>query len=52
MDAFLRVLGMVYDLFNTQMNIYGFTFSLWDVLMFGLIVGAVLKFVGYVFYED
>ncbi len=52
MENFLFVLGKVYELFNHPMTIYGFTFSLWDMLMFGLVVGVVIKFVGYMFYEN
>ena len=52
MGDFLSVLAKVFEFFQLEMNVYGFVFSFWDVLMFGLIVGVVLKFVGGVFYED
>ena len=52
MESFLSVLAMVYNLFNYPLNVYGFEFSFWDVAMFALITGVVLKFIGMVFYED
>ena len=52
MQDFLAIMGMVYDLFNLPLHIWGFEFSLWQVMMFSLIVGIVFKFVAHLLYED
>lgn len=52
MQVLLDFLGQIYELFNIPMNIYGFTFSFWDVMMFSLIVGVIFGFVRHMFYEN
>lgn len=38
MDLFSAALTGAYNLFNTDMTFYGFTFSYWDVFLWSLIV--------------
>ncbi len=52
MSDFLAVMRVVYDLFNLPINLYGFEISLWQGLMFGLLVSIVFGFVGRLFYDD
>ena len=52
MEYFLAVMAMVYDLFNIPLNIYGFEFSLWQILIFGLLISVVFVFVGRMIHGD
>lgn len=52
MEYFLALMAQVYELLNMKMDIYGFTFSFWDIIMFGLIVTALFGFVRHMFYEN
>lgn len=52
MQDLLSFLGKIYELFNMPMNIYGFVFSFWDIIMFTLVFGVLLGFVGYLFNEN
>lgn len=52
MEVMIDFLASIYRLFNYEMTVYGFTFSFWDILMFGLVVSIVFAFVRYVFYES
>lgn len=38
--------GLVVDLFDIPMTVYGFTFSFWDVFMFCLFASALCYFIG------
>lgn len=52
MEFFLQLMSMVYNMFNIPMNVYGFEFSLWQVMMFSIVVALVFGFVGKVFRDD
>ena len=52
MDVLIDFLGQIYGLFNMKMDIYGFVFSFWDVIMFTLVIGVVFGFVRRMFYEN
>lgn len=52
MANIVTFLGKIYELLNMKMNIYGFMFSFWDIIMFTLIGGVVIGFVRYLFYEN
>ena len=52
MQHFVQFMGMIYNLFNLPINIYGFEFSLWQVFMFGLIVSIIFGFVGRMIHDD
>lgn len=52
MADLMEFLGMIYGLLNTKMDIYGFMVSFWDIIMFTLVLGVLLKFAGYLFYEN
>lgn len=44
MSDFLAVMQGIFSLFLIKMNIYGHNISLWDVIMFCLLVGVVFTF--------
>ncbi len=46
MDVFLGFMAKIYELFQIEMNVYGFVFSFWDVFMFTLVAGVLAAFVG------
>ena len=52
MGFFVSFMASVYDIFNIPLNVYGFVFSFWDVLVFSMVGGVVFKFIGGVFYEN
>lgn len=52
MQEMLQFLGMIYDLLNMPINVYGFEFSWWGIIMFTLIVGVIFGFVRRMFYEN
>ncbi len=52
LEGFLGVLSGVFDLLNMKMNIYGFVFSFWDVIMFVLILTLLFSFVRRTFYDN
>lgn len=52
MSDFLQIMSIVYDFFNMPMNIYGFEFSLWHVMIFGLFTSVVIGFVGRLINDD
>ena len=45
MDDFLSAMNIVFEGLKMQFTIYGFTLSLWDVLMLTLICSIVVGFV-------
>lgn len=46
MDAFFAMMSGIVDCMNTPMDIWGYTFSLWDVFMFSMISYVVFGFIG------
>ena len=42
----------VFDLFKLEFKIYGFTLSWWQVFLWAVIAGLLLKFVSEVFHDD
>ena len=53
MDVLTGFFGSIYDLFQIEITVYGFTFSFWDVFfMFSLIVSVIFGFLGRVLNED
>ena len=44
--------GQIYNLFQIEMTVFGFTFSFWDVFMFSLVAGVIFSFLGGVLHED
>lgn len=44
--------GAVLDAFKIEFTIYGFTFSLWQVFCFDIVVGLVAWGLGQVFLDD
>lgn len=51
MADFLKVMGMILKLFQLEFDVYGFTFSLWQVMMLGVLLSVVIGWVSHVFYE-
>jgi hypothetical protein len=43
---------LIYNMFALEMNVFGFVFSFWDVLMFSLVAGIVFSFIGRVFNDE
>lgn len=52
MENLVSFLGMIYNLFNLKMNVYGFEFSFWDIIMFTLIIGVIFAFIRRMFYDN
>lgn len=44
--VFSEFLGSILALFQITLDVYGFSFSFWDIFIFTLFVGIVLKFIG------
>lgn len=51
METFTSVLAQILRLYQMPMNIYGFTFSFWDVTMFAIIATTIMRFIGRVLYD-
>lgn len=45
MSDFLSLLAACFDFLNIDMNIYGFTFSFWDVILFSLVSALLIRLV-------
>lgn len=42
MEIFAAVFNFAYEILNIPINAYGFTFSLWSVLIFSVVAGILL----------
>lgn len=51
MEFFHSVLTATYNLFKTPFTIYGFTFSLFDVLVWSIVATLVLVFIRRIFID-
>lgn len=49
MDAFFAMMSGIIDCMQIPMNIWGFTFSLWDVFMFSMVSTVIFGFIGKLF---
>ncbi len=45
MGDFLTIMNGILGLFKMPINIYGFQFSLWDVMLIGILAGVLLRFI-------
>lgn len=52
MDDFISVMMAILEFFKIPIVIYGFTFSLWNVFMFGAFATLIIKFVVKVIRDD
>lgn len=52
METFFAVMEGVYKLFARKMNVWGFYFSFWDVIIFGLLAALAFGFVRRIFYDS
>ena len=46
MDDFFGVLNLILDAFKQPMTIYGFSFSLWNIILFSILGYILAKFIG------
>lgn len=46
MQDVLDLMGVILDGLKTPITVYGFTFSIWNVLLFSMIAAAVASFIG------
>ncbi len=44
-DDFLTIMSGILDLFKMPINVYGFEFSLWDVIVVSLMACILLRFI-------
>ena len=51
MNDFQAMITATLSLFKLEFPIYGFTFSFWNVLLFAVVAGLVLRFIGGLFDE-
>jgi len=49
MQVFFDVMGKIFAFFQLPIHIYGHDFTFWNVLMFVLVIGVILKFFGSLF---
>lgn len=52
MEDFFAVINATVDLFKLEFTIYGFTFSLWQVLLFSVAVGIICFIISEVFLSE
>lgn len=45
MNDFLLMMAECFGFLKIEMNVYGFTFSFWDVILFSLAAGLIIKLV-------
>lgn len=45
MSDFLRMMEKCFGFLTIKMNVYGFVFSFWDVILFSLVAGLAVKLV-------
>lgn len=45
MNDFLDVMNLVFSYFRHPFELYGFTFSLWDVIVFIFITSTIIAFI-------
>lgn len=43
MEDFLNVMALVFEFLRFPINLYGFTFSFWDVILLVLITGCIIS---------
>lgn len=46
MNDFIRMMNAIFQAFQLSFNIYGFTFTLWQVVCFGMVASIVAWFIG------
>ncbi len=51
-SGFGAVLAAIWNGFDTPLNIYGFTFSLRDVFMFGIISSMIFGAIGWLLFDN
>ena len=51
MEAFTSVLDQILRLLQMPLNVYGFSFSFWDIMLFSIVAYAILRFIGSVMYD-
>ena len=51
MDAFISIFLLIWDMFKIPLNVYGFTFSFWDVFLFTVAASIILRFIGGILYD-
>lgn len=49
MDAFFQLMSGIVSCMQVPMEIWGFSFSLWDVFLFSMISTVVFGFIGHLF---
>ena len=45
MSDFLSIMAAILGLLKTPMEVYGFTFSVWDMIMVSLVAGVVIRLI-------
>lgn len=50
MSGFISILESMWNLLTLPMNIYGFTFSFWDIAIFSTAACIIVRFIGYLIY--
>lgn len=45
MGDFLAIMNGILSLFRMPINVYGFQFSMWDVMIVGALAGILLRFI-------
>lgn len=49
MEFFIETMRMIIETYRTDFTLYGFTFSLWDVILLAFVCGAVTMFLSRLF---
>ena len=46
MRDFIGMMGAIFQFLKIELNIYGFVFSFWQIMLFSIILSIIFKFLG------
>lgn len=52
MEDISKLFVLTKNLMDTQLTLYGFTFSYWQVFLWVMVAGLIIWFIGKVFFDD
>lgn len=52
MAVLISFFAAILEFFKMPLNVYGFTFSFWDIILYTALAGILLRFIVGVFFYD
>jgi len=51
-NDFLLFMSVILDFFKIEMNVYGFTFSFWQIILYSILIGIIARFFRGLIFDD